>query len=137
MTWLTAMEYLCHKLPRICSTCRKHFPVLSSFMTYYRIFNYINTTGVTSGAGTVYPSGAPEFTPCFKWGSCFSIFSFICMFYRSLFVRLYFFFWPLCYLFFFGMRILIAPLVSSNSTSYLCLYSTFLGVRSGYIFCPF
>ena len=36
MTWLTVMEYLCHKLPRICSTCRKHFPVLSSFMTYYR-----------------------------------------------------------------------------------------------------
>ena len=34
MTWLTVMEYLCHKLPRICSTsCRKHFPVLSSFTT--------------------------------------------------------------------------------------------------------
>ena len=27
------MEYLCHKWPRICSTCCKHFPVLSSFMT--------------------------------------------------------------------------------------------------------
>jgi hypothetical protein len=26
MTWLTTMEYLCHKWPRICSTCRKHFP---------------------------------------------------------------------------------------------------------------
>ena len=25
------MGYLCHKWPRICSTCRKHFPVLSSF----------------------------------------------------------------------------------------------------------
>jgi hypothetical protein len=36
MTWLTIMEYLCHKWPRICSTCRKHFPVLSSFTTYYR-----------------------------------------------------------------------------------------------------
>ena len=23
--------------PRICSTCRKHFPVLSSFMTYHRV----------------------------------------------------------------------------------------------------
>jgi hypothetical protein len=23
---LTVMEYLCQKLPRICSTCRKHFP---------------------------------------------------------------------------------------------------------------
>jgi hypothetical protein len=37
---------------------------------------------------------------------------------RSLFVLLYFFFWPLCWLFFFDIRILIAPLVSSNS-SYL------------------
>jgi hypothetical protein len=27
----------------------------------------INTTGATSGAGTAYPSGAPEFTPCFSW----------------------------------------------------------------------
>jgi hypothetical protein len=39
MTWLTVMEYLCHKWPRICSTYRKHFPVLSSFMTYHRVCN--------------------------------------------------------------------------------------------------
>ena len=26
MTWLTAMEYLCHKWPRLCSTCCKHVP---------------------------------------------------------------------------------------------------------------
>ena len=39
MTWLTVMEYLCHKRPRICSTCRKHFLVLSSFTTYYRVRN--------------------------------------------------------------------------------------------------
>jgi hypothetical protein len=25
------------------------------------------TTGATSGAGTAYPSGAPEFTPGFSW----------------------------------------------------------------------
>jgi hypothetical protein len=31
--WLTILEYLCHKSPQICSTCHKHFPVLSSFMT--------------------------------------------------------------------------------------------------------
>ena len=36
---ITLMEYLCHKWPRICSTCRKHFPVLSSFTTYYRVCN--------------------------------------------------------------------------------------------------
>ena len=45
---------------RICSTCRKHFPVLSSFMTYYWICSYSNTTGATSGAGAAYPSRAPE-----------------------------------------------------------------------------
>ena len=60
-----------------------------------------------SGAGTVYPSGAPEFTPGFWWGSCYLIFSFICMFCRLLFVLLYFFFQPLCCLFFFDIRILI------------------------------
>ena len=53
--------------------------------------------------------GAPEFTPRFLLGSCYSIFSFICMFSRSLFVLLYFFFWPLCCLFFFDM-------ISSNSS---------------------
>jgi hypothetical protein len=31
MTWLTVMEYLCHKWPRICSTS------LSSFMAYHRV----------------------------------------------------------------------------------------------------
>ena len=46
----------------------------------------------TSGAGTAYPSGAPEFTPGFQWSSCYSIYSFMCIFCRSLFVLLYFFF---------------------------------------------
>ena len=40
-TWLTVMEYLCHKWPRICSTKRKQFPILSTFMTYHRVCNYI------------------------------------------------------------------------------------------------
>jgi hypothetical protein len=35
MTWLTVMEYLCHKWQRICSTCRKYLPILSSFTAYY------------------------------------------------------------------------------------------------------
>ena len=65
MTWLTVMEYLCHKWPRICSTCRKHFQILSSFITYHRVCDYINTTGATNVAGTAYLSGAPEFTPGF------------------------------------------------------------------------
>jgi hypothetical protein len=65
MTWLTVMEYLRHKLPWICSTCRKQFLVLSSFMTYHQVCNYINMTGATSRAGTAYPNGAHVFTPCF------------------------------------------------------------------------
>ena len=40
----------------------------------------------------------------------------VCMFCRSLFVLLYFFFCPFCCLFFFHIRILIASLVSSNSS---------------------
>jgi hypothetical protein len=37
MTCLTVTEYLCQKLPRICSVCRNHNPVRSSFMDYDRI----------------------------------------------------------------------------------------------------
>ena len=38
------------------------------------------------------------------------IFSVMCMFCRSLFVLLYFFYWPLCSLFFFDIQILITSL---------------------------
>jgi hypothetical protein len=54
--------------------------------------------------------------PWFLVGSCYSIFSFMCMFCRSLFVLLYFFFWSWCCLFFFDIQILITPLVYSNSS---------------------
>ena len=39
--------------------------------------------------------------PFVLWGSCYLIFSFMCMFCSSLFVLLSFFFWPLCCLSFF------------------------------------
>ena len=48
--------------------------------------------------------------------------SFMCMFCRSLFVVLYFSFWPLCCLFFFDLRILVTPLVSANSSYHIMLY---------------
>ena len=67
------------------SSACKIFAVIFSFMTCHRVCNQINTTGVTSEAGTVHPSGASEFTLGFQWGSCYSIFSFLCMFCRSLF----------------------------------------------------
>jgi len=46
------------------------------------------------------------------------LFSFMCMFCRSLFVLLSLFFWPLCCLFFFDLRILITSLVSPNPSHY-------------------
>jgi hypothetical protein len=52
MTWLTVMKYICPNRPRISSTCRKHFPFLSSFTTYYCVCEKSNTTGDTNEAGT-------------------------------------------------------------------------------------
>jgi hypothetical protein len=63
--WLTVTEYLCHKWPRICSIFSKHFPVLSSIMTYHRVYNWSNTTSSTSGARTACHSVAHEFIPRF------------------------------------------------------------------------
>ena len=40
-TWLIGTEYLCHKLPRICSFYRNYNSVLSSLMTYHRLSNKI------------------------------------------------------------------------------------------------
>ena len=108
------MEYLCHKWPRICSTCRKHFPVLSSFTTYHGF-----VTRLTRRVSLVEQEllTLPEHL-------CYSSFSFMCMLCRSLFFLLYFFFWPLLCLFFFDIQILIYPLVSSNSSSdTMSLYS--------------
>ena len=69
--------------------------------------NWSNTTSATSGAGTIYPSGAPKFTPGVTWGSRCTIFSF-------LFSVFSYFFWLLCFLTFVDVRILITPLMSSN-----------------------
>jgi len=49
----------------------------------------MNTSGVSNGTGTAYPSGAHEFTPGLLWSSCYT-----------------------------DLRIMITPLVSSNSSSY-------------------
>ena len=57
-----------------------------------------------------------------QWCSCCSIFSIMCMFSRSLFVPLYFFFWPLCCMILF----LITPLVSSKSSFFLLTATEYL-----------
>jgi hypothetical protein len=114
MTWLIVAEYLCPKWPQICSTCRQHFPVISH--------SWLITGFVTSLTRRV-PVVEQELLtlrstwvhPRFLMVSCYSIFSFMCMSCRLLFVLLYFLSWPLCCLFFFDIRILIIPFVSSNS----------------------
>ena len=97
------LRNICHKWPRICSVCRHHNTVLSSFMTYHRVCNKSNTTHVNNGTGPFYPSGAPKFIPVFNGvrvaQSCFVDH---CMF---------FFFWSL-YCLSLDLRLLITPLVS-------------------------
>ena len=50
---------------KISSVCCNHNLILSSFMSYHRGCNKCNTRCPTCGGGTVYLSGAPEFTPVF------------------------------------------------------------------------
>ena len=135
MTWLTAMEYLCHKSPRyvplVVNTSRSfpHSRLITEFVT--RLTRrvplveqelLIRPEHLSSSpvlVGFVYGEGYSRNALCtLNLISTFYylILSFICMLCRSLFVHLYFFFWPLCCLFFFDIRILIAPLVSSNSS---------------------
>ena len=67
----------------ICSVCRNHNPVLSSFMTYPRVYNKINTMGVKCGSRATYPSGVPE---CLVVFVLFPSFIFLCSVFRSSFV---------------------------------------------------
>jgi len=53
-----------------CYVCHSQSPVLSSFMTYHRIFDLTDGTG---GSSPAYPSGAHEVTRGFE--QCISIFS--------------------------------------------------------------
>jgi hypothetical protein len=92
MTWLTVIEYLYHKWPRICSTCRMHFPVLSTFITGFgtKLLRRVPLVEQELLTPPVHPSSPPIF-------SGFHVtLSFMCMFCRLLFVLLYFFFWPFC-----------------------------------------
>ena len=94
----------------------------SPFMHYWRAYNFKQVSNMDKMDVSMYylSSGAPEFILGFKWGLFYSIFSFICMFCRLLFVLLYFLCLPLCCLFL-DIRILITPLVSSNSST--CIWA--------------
>jgi hypothetical protein len=73
--YLLMRKYMCPRWLHTWSIC------LSSFMIYHQILNKSSMTGVDSKAWTVYPSGAPDFTPppnrCLD-GVVFSIFSCLC-----------------------------------------------------------
>ena len=98
LTWLTAMEYLCHKwyVPLLVNTSRSlpHSWLITGFVT--RLTRRV-------------PLVDQELLTLPEHLSSYSIFSFMCMFCRSLFVLLYCFFWPLCCLFF-DLGILITSL---------------------------
>ena len=67
----------------ICSTCHKHFPVLSPFMSYHRVYNQSNTT-VPLVEQELLLFRSTGVHPGFQWGWCYSIFSFMCNVCRSL-----------------------------------------------------
>ena len=113
-TLLTVTEYLCLIWPLICSLCRNHNPMFSSFLTYHWICNKNNMRGATSGTGTADPSEPPRFTSCFSGTRVAQSSDFCVVFCRSLFVFLSFLPWPLSCLFF-DLLPLITLFVSSNS----------------------
>ena len=106
--WLTAMEYICVTndhgyVPLVVSTSRSlsHSWLATGFVTKL-------TRRVPFRSTWVHPRFSVGFVLLNLW--------FMCMFCISLFALSYFFCWRLCCLFFFDMRIMITPLVSSNST---------------------
>jgi hypothetical protein len=117
-SWLYNKNIICYKYMYILMylSMDKHFTqiqlkvIISSFIIYYRMCNKSNTTGVTYRAGTVYPSGEHEFTPGFSRVCVARSLAFYVMLCTSLFVLLYF--WPLHYMSFFDLRLLITFLIS-------------------------
>jgi len=78
------------------ATCTTPFPYRMMFVSFNS-----NITGVTGGAGTGCPSGAPEFIPVFDWDRVVQFLIFYSVLCRTLFV-LFFFSWPLYCLSFFS-----------------------------------
>jgi len=70
---------MCHQWPRICYVCRNHNPVLTSFMTYHRVYSKSYATGATCEVDTNLLSFWSTWVESqFYRGSCCSIFSFLC-----------------------------------------------------------
>ena len=109
-TWLTVMQYLCNKWPRICSTCRKHFRsfphswLISGFVT--RLTRRVSLVEQELLTLPGHLSSPPVFSGVRVTRS---LVLYVCLVDRCLSLKLYFFFCPLCCLFFFDIRIMIAP----------------------------
>jgi hypothetical protein len=120
MTWLTVMEYLCHKWPRIRSTCLSTSWHITWFVTrltrwvslveqeLLTLPEHLSSSLVFSGVHVTRSIGFID--------RCLS-FIYVC-FVDCCLSFCTFFFWSLCCLFFFNIWILITPLVSSNSSYY-------------------
>ena len=103
MTWLTVTEYLCHKWPRKCSVCHNHICSHSWLITRF-------VTRVTRRVPHVLQELLThEFTPVVSEVHVGQSLVFCVVYCRLSFVLLSSFFWPLCCLFFFDLRLLIIP----------------------------
>ena len=110
MTWLTVMEYLCQNdheyVPLVVSTSRSlyHTRLIIGFVT--RVTRRVPLMEQELLSLSLHP----------RFGGVRSLV--LCVVFGSLFVRLSFLFWSLCFLSFY-LRILISPLVSLSSPSFL------------------
>jgi hypothetical protein len=103
MTWLTVTEYLCHKWPRKCSVCHNHICSHSWLITRF-------VTRVTRRVPHVLQELLThKFTPVVSEVHVGQSLVFCVVYCRLSFVLLSSFFWPLCCLFFFDLRLLIIP----------------------------
>ena len=110
MTWLTIMEYRCHKRPRICSTCRKYLPV---FSLWWLVTGFL--TRLTRRVPLLVEQELPTLP---KHLSSPPVFSgvrvtrslVLCVCFVDRCLAFLTFFLPLCCLFFFDLRIRITSL---------------------------
>jgi hypothetical protein len=122
MTWLTVMEYLWHKwqryVPLVVNTSRPfpHSWFITGFVSRL-------TRRVPLVEQELLLSGAHEFSIGFQWGS-------LCVCLVDRYLSLCTFSFGHCVLFFFDLRILITPLVSSSFSHYFAnsLYTTQISV---------
>ena len=130
MTWLclTVTEYLCHKWPRTCFTCRKHFLVLYLFMISLSWIVFV--TRVTRCVSPVEQElhTLQEYLTLSPVCSGIRVARFLVFYVVVFFIVVYpfvllsFSSYSLCCLSFFHLRVLINPLFSSNSSC--CLLCT-------------